>query len=153
MIFNKLLYWPSEGRNNLLSWCLGVFSVSWSMNLSVFPAHRSLSRIIFPARWRATSSSSVVVAGVKWPLSDSWRFCNVHGASVETITYSWCIGAQLVAHSSQLALRILFYKIRGPFMINTHKKWSYCSKKYLKKCIENEKLSSMQHLSMSEKCE
>lgn len=82
------------GQAKVATTCCRVFSVSWSMNLSVF----ARSPLAEPHHFSSSMTVVVVVvAGVKWPLSDSWRFCNVHGASVETITYAWCIGAQQLA--------------------------------------------------------
>lgn len=118
------------GQAKVATTCCRVFSVSWSMNSSVF----ARSPLAEPHHF--SSSMTVVVlmvAGVKWPLSDSWRFCNVHGASVETITYAWCIGAQ------QLAIGLKNTFLWNPRAVHdkthTTKKWSYCSKKYLKKCV------------------
>lgn len=118
------------GQAKVATTCCRVFSVSWSMNSSVF----ARSPLAEPHHFSSSMTVVVlVVAGVKWPLSDSWRFCNVHGASVETITYAWCIGAQ------QLAIGLKNTFLWNPRAVHdkthTTKKWSYCLKKYLKKCV------------------
>lgn len=161
MIFNKLLYWPSEGRWQLVV-CLGVVVLSLCLGQWIFtrstPGHpvtssSSLSRIGFPARrqrWRRQ---------VKWPLSlPRWpptcRFCNVHGKcwKYNILVHRGC--SQHATGLKKFFFNVLFYEIRGPLLWSTHTLACVflCSKKYLKKCLETEKLSSM-HLSMSESFE
>lgn len=107
MIFNKLLYWPSEGRWQLVV-CLGVVVLSLCLGQWIFtrstPGHQQ--QFAQPHRF-SSSSTTLAAAGQVTPLSLAdpryvgFVMCT---ASVENITYL-CIGA---AHSTQLALRSFF---------------------------------------------